>query len=290
MDWQRAGLNDNDLNWTSSFSRMRRAVLETFQEAIVSQPIDAVVAYAVSPTVLRELTQRCPNIITFLINFDDIFHWPRPGSYTKNFYPVDCTSAVDLILTSNPDIVPRYLLYGGLAMFSPGAADPEIFRPFDAPFIYDVSFVGHAFAWRRWFIQHLRKEGVHVTTFGSGWENGPLPWSDLPRVFSQSRINLGFSATGQSLLIRQIKTRDFEVPMSGGLYLTLNNPYIHRVYDVGKEILVFDDPADCARKIRWLLAHPDEADKIRRAGHARARRDHTYEARFERAFSLAGLL
>ena len=50
------------------------------------------------------------------------------------------------------------------------------------------------------------------------------------------------------------------------------------------------DLADCAHKIRTLLAHPVKARRIREAGRARALRDHTWERRFEDAFSTVGLL
>jgi spore maturation protein CgeB len=43
-------------------------------------------------------------------------------------------------------------------------------------------------------------------------------------------------------------------------------------------------------KIRHLLANPGEADAIRQAGYRRARRDHTWEMRFERLFTLMNLI
>jgi len=43
-------------------------------------------------------------------------------------------------------------------------------------------------------------------------------------------------------------------------------------------------------KIRHLLANPDEAEAIRRAGFRRAREEHTWEMRFERVFTLMNLI
>jgi spore maturation protein CgeB len=43
-------------------------------------------------------------------------------------------------------------------------------------------------------------------------------------------------------------------------------------------------------KIRPLLSHPEEAERIRKAGFERARSEHTWEMRFEKVFKLLGVL
>jgi spore maturation protein CgeB len=87
-----------------------------------------------------------------------------------------------------------------------------------------------------------------------------------------------------------LKGRDFEVPTSGGLYLTQDNPELSLVFDVGKEILTYKDEEECARIIREILADPQRADEIREAGRARSLRDHTYLARWTSPLTIAGLL
>ncbi|MDG6026554.1 MAG: glycosyltransferase family 1 protein [Candidatus Brocadia sp.] len=62
------------------------------------------------------------------------------------------------------------------------------------------------------------------------------------------------------------------------------------VYEVGKEIVPYKNKVDCAKKIKWLLASPKEATKIREAGRKRTLRDHTREKRFEEVFRLAGIM
>jgi len=101
---------------------------------------------------------------------------------------------------------------------------------------------------------------------------------------------LGFAGVGYSKKLMCLKGRDFEVPMSGGLYLTQDNPELSLVYNVGKEILTYRDEEDCAKKIKRILANPEEADKIRQVGRERAMRDHTWEKRFEKVFNIAGLI
>ena len=177
---------------------------------------------------------------------------------------------------------------GGLAMFWPEAAHPDIHKPYDIPFEFDVSFIGGKYGWRPRFIARLCKTGIKVACFGNGWKNGPLSDEEMVKLYSRSRINLGFGGVGYSKTLTCIKARDFEVPMSGGLYLTQDNPELSLVYEVGKEIMTYSNEKDCAQKVKWLLAHPDEADNIRNAGRIRALRDHTWKKRFASAFKTIG--
>lgn len=78
--------------------------------------------------------------------------------------------------------------------------------------------------------------------------------------------------------------------MSGGRYLTQDNPELSLVYEVGKEILAQENEKDCAEKIKWLLANPEQAAKIREAGRKRALKDYTWEKRFEKVFRLSGIM
>jgi spore maturation protein CgeB len=132
--------------------------------------------------------------------------------------------------------------------------------------------------------------GVDVACFGAGWENGPLSDEEMVKLYSQTRINLGFAGVGHSKKLMCLKGRDFEVPMSGGLYLTQNNPELALVYDIGKEIVTYNDEQDCVRKIKWLLNHPNEIAKIQKAGRKRAMQDHSWEKRFDQLFNIAGIL
>jgi len=161
-------------------------------------------------------------------------------------------------------------------MFWPEGTNPDVYKPDDLPFEYDVSFVGQKYGWRPRFIKKLRRYGINVTTFGTGWENGPLSVEEMIKLYSKSRINLGFSEVRFSRKLMCLKGRDFEVPMSGGLYLTQDNPELSLVYEVGKEIVTYKDGKDYAEKIKWLLADHKKADSIRKAAREKALKEHTW--------------
>ena len=112
---------------------------------------------------------------------------------------------------------------------------------------------------------------------------GPLSLTEMVRMYSRSRISLGFLSLepGGRKPIRQ---REFEAPMSGAFYLTEYLPELEHYYKIGKEIVCYQDKKDLVEKIRYYLDHPEEAERIRQAGYERALGEHTWEHRFQKLF------
>jgi spore maturation protein CgeB len=123
--------------------------------------------------------------------------------------------------------------------------------------------------------------------------NDPLPDDDLVKMYSRSKINLGFSTCGDTHRgndrILQVRLRDFEVPMSGGFYMVEAFRELAEFFDLQREIVGYQTREDLLANIRHYLAHDDERETIRAAGHARALRDHTWQQRFQTAFAALGL-
>lgn len=188
------------------------------------------------------------------------------------------------------DALEKYVVEGAIPLYLPEGANPNIHRPYDEDKVYDVSFVGQCYGNRPEIIDKLREAGVRVEAFGPGWPNGPLTTEEMVRTWSRSKINLGFGGVLGHKEMYCLKGRDFEVPMSGGLYLTEHHAELIPFYDVGREIVTYTSFDDLVEKIRWLLSEPDQAEMIRRAGRARALREHTWEMRFDRVFRMLGAL
>lgn len=292
FEWCSLGFDNKSANWLNLQDSMNRAMLEAFYKANSENPIDIVVGYVSGYTTDPKTLQKMGEAGAVIFNFcwDDKLGFRGKMVGGRWTGPAALASVVDLNLTNAPESCIKYFAEGGLAMFWPEAAHPDIHKPYDLPFEYDVSFVGGKYGWRPKFIARLQKMGVNIACFGNGWENGPLSDEEMVKLYSRSRINLGFAGVGHSKNLMCLKGRDFEAPMSGGLYLTQDNPKLSLVYDVGKEIMTYKDEKDCAEKIKWLLINPDEAEKIRKAGRNRALRDHAWEKRFGDAFGMAGII
>jgi hypothetical protein len=292
FEWRGRGWNDQAPDWLARRDGMNRDLIDVFDAANRECPVDAFVGYLsghnTSPDTLRAVAAGGAAIFNFCWDDKLAFSGPRLGGRHRS--PAAIASVVDLNLTNAPASRVKYAVHDGLATFFPEAAHPALHRPHDASFEFDVSFVGARYGLRPRFMRDLERLGVRVECFGRGWPNGPLSDDEVVRLYSRSRINLGFSTVGYSRSLMVLKGRDFEVPMSGGLYLTEHNPELDLVFDVGTEIITYRDVHECARQVRRLLADPALAHQVRLAGRARSLRDHSYETRWACVFELARLL
>jgi len=242
----------------------------------------------VTPATMRELSTLGAPIVNLSLNDKEAFTGRvRAGLATG---VRDICRSFDLCWTSTRDALEKYCVEGATPLYLPEGANPEVHRPFDVEKTIDVSFVGQCYGNRPAVIAALRDAGMRVEAFGPGWPSGPLPTEEMVRTYSRSRVNLGFGGVAGHKDTFCLKGRDFEVPMSGGLYLTEAYEELERFYEVGTEIVTWSGVGDLVEKIRWLLSNPEEAEAIRQAGHRRALSGHTWEMRFETVFRLMGVL
>ncbi|MFA5976144.1 MAG: glycosyltransferase [Elusimicrobiota bacterium] len=97
-------------------------------------------------------------------------------------------------------------------------------------------------------------------------------------------INLGFAhfsnTPGTHQERRQLRLRDFEIPMAGGFYLAQDCAQLRELFHPGVDIATWDSMKDLLEKIRYYLAHPAERRRLSAAGQAHVRKHHTWERRF----------
>lgn len=122
----------------------------------------------------------------------------------------------------------------------------------------------------------------------------PIQDDELISLYSKSEISLGFTEVYDNhdinRPIRQhLHLREFEAPMSGALYCTGYMDELAEMFEPDKEILTYKSPDELLGKIKYYLAHPLQAEKIRRAGRRRALAEHSYQVRFKKLFELLGL-
>jgi len=121
-----------------------------------------------------------------------------------------------------------------------------------------------------------------------GSVHGPIPDDEYIALFSRSRISLGFLVLGDThrtwRTMRQVRLREFEGPMAGAFYVTGWLDELAEHYEIGREIVCYRSHAEMVDLCRHYLAHPEERERIRRAGHERALRSHTWRHRFEKLF------
>jgi spore maturation protein CgeB len=196
----------------------------------------------------------------------------------------------DICWTSTEDALKKYCVEAAIPIYLPEGANPEIHKPYNMEKHIAVSFIGQCYGNRSEIIKRLESYGIHVDAYGYGWPNGPLSTEDMVQMYSKSRINLGFGGVIGHSDTYCLKGRDFEIPMSGGLYVTEYHPELEKVYDLDSEIVTYFGFDDLVEKIRFLLSNPEKADEIRKKGFECARREHSWEVRFQKIFDILGLL
>lgn len=213
-----------------------------------------------------------------------------------------------------------YERLGARPIYMQEAANPTVYRPYPGePLRYDLSFVGMRYGDRPDLIQHLVDCGLTVHVFGPGWKEAsrqarkpwtpwqrrrrpatsglitgpPLSDEDMVRLYSQTRVSLGFSSCGETHRdgerILQVRLRDFEAPASGAFYLVEYSDELAEFFEPDREMVFYRTARELADKARYYLDHDDERERIRRAGHRRAISEHTWQKRFARVFRETGL-
>lgn len=243
------------------------------------------------PTGIESLGKKTKTLAWF---GDD--HW-RFESYSSRY-----ARAFHTIVTTDPFAVSKYRKCGCkqilLSQWAAITYDPT--EPPAYKYRFDVSFIGGANPFRRWFLSELIKRGVQVATFGNGWESGPLSDIAMYETFRASRINLNlgnsrcydarflmatprgfFSSMRSPKHATQIKARNFEIPYHGGFQLTDYVPGLERYYTLGDEVACFTSLDEAVLLIGHYLDNEDEREHIRVCGQIRARNEHTYRHRLE---------
>ena len=116
-----------------------------------------------------------------------------------------------------------------------------------------------------------------------------LPFRQVNEVWNRSKVS--YTPMGASIdpKILQIKSRTFEMGLSGTLMLCQLSPNLERYYEPGKEFVAFEDLDDCAEKAKYYLRRERERAEIAAAYHRRTRGEHLWQHRFEKLFGQIGL-
>ncbi len=272
--------------------RMNSALIEQAAQWIKQDGTDVIFTYLsgelVTPDTVHALKTFGVPMVNLALNDKEHFVGKIRGG--RSMGSRDICRYFDICWTSTEDALKKYCVEGAIPLYMPEGANPEIHRPYGLEKTIDVSFIGQCYGNRPEIVNRLKADGIHVEAYGYGWPNGPLSTEDMVYMYSKSKINLGFGSVIGHTDTYCLKGRDFEIPMSGGLYITEYHPELEKFYNVGSEIVTYKSVNELVDKIRFLLSNPEEANNIRKRGFERARREHSWEMRFEKIFDLIGLI
>lgn len=224
------------------------------------------------------------------ISLDDrlVFVDKTPKNEKYNYGISGLIQLTDLFLVSNPEVVNWYHTERSNALYFPMASSLKFFKPLTTQKKFDVGFIGNCYGYRSELINYLIRNGISVQAYGNGWNNGYLDSSKANSFFNECKVVLGIGTVGHCRNFFTQKLRDFDVPLSGSVYVTNNNIDLIDLYPNGGIVLA-DTKHDFLRKIKCLLSDSNMRAVISRKAYTTAKNSHTYNIRFIKLFEELGI-
>ena len=98
-------------------------------------------------------------------------------------------------------------------------------------------------------------------------------WSEMPKVFRMSKINLNFTIPN---IKSGIPLRIWDVLGCGGFLLTNYQAEIPYYFKEGEDLVCFDGLEDLCEKVGYYLEHEEERKRIAWNGYRKVREKHSY--------------
>lgn len=114
----------------------------------------------------------------------------------------------------------------------------------------------------------------------SCYQGGPTTAEEMMKIIRLSKITLNIHVVDQ-VYSEGTNVRTFETTAAGGFLLVNKRKCLYQLFDVGREIEVFDSDEELVEKAKFYLKNDSAREKVALAGWRRASKDHTYLKRFQ---------
>jgi spore maturation protein CgeB len=245
----------------------------------------------IDTSALRHLSRRfC--IVAW--NSDDDWQWESCTSHSAGDFTY--------VVTTYPQVFAKYKSsYPNLVLSQWGCYSE--YSNFDCQKDIDFSFAGAVYGSRNPACRYLRKaaglrcfgRGAQLANLGLPYFRGAfrLPWlSGFPfdfkainEIWNRSRVSFTPMAGGPSGNVLSIKSRTFDMGLSGTLMLCENSPHLEDYYEPGKEFVPFESLEDCVAKACFYLRNESARRQIAERYRDRTLSEHLWEHRFGRLFA-----
>lgn len=108
-------------------------------------------------------------------------------------------------------------------------------------------------------------------------------WSQTPKVFRASKINLNFTIPN---IKSGIPLRIWDVLGSGGFLMTNYQAELPLYFEEGKDLVCFDGERDLVEKALYYLEHEEERRQIAVNGYQKVKQYHSYRGRLVKMMEL----
>ncbi len=229
-------------------------------------------------------------------NSDDDWQWSITRQIANHFTYMITT--YPSVFEQNRGAFPNLLLSQWACMGpAPAAVDKDI----------DFSFAGAVYKTRNEECRALRRRaglrcfgrGARLVNLGLPYFRGAfrfdvlcgaaIDFSEINAIWNRTRVSYTPLRGGPDGEVLSLKSRIFDMGLSGTLMLCERAPDLERYYESGAECVVFEGLEDCADKARYYLAHEAERARIAARYAERTGREHLWTHRFQAIFKQIGL-
>ena len=118
----------------------------------------------------------------------------------------------------------------------------------------------------------------------------PVDLNQLGNIYREYALVLAFTEANSTGVLKNpvpiVNLRNFEIPMSGGLEITLYNKELATYFEPDKEIILCESVDDLIEKVQFYLKDEqyETRMKMKNAARARATSEHTWYNRFQHIF------
>jgi spore maturation protein CgeB len=172
--------------------KITKTLLGQVKQAHSAKPIDLFLSYFYDACVLPEAIDEIRAMGVRTVN------WYCNGSYQLHLVS-EISPHYDWCLVPEKFRLKDYVAMGAHPIYCQEAANPNIYKPYDLPVEFDVTFVGQAYGDRPAYIRYLAEQGINLHVWGCGWQNfrsnaGKPDWTaPLRRALHIARLSI----TGQ---------------------------------------------------------------------------------------------
>jgi spore maturation protein CgeB len=153
----------------------------------------------------------------------------------------------------------------------PNSYPDDLMYPMNIEKTVDIGFCGNVLN-RGHVIDSLDKYGIKKDIFVIG--------GDMVTAINSYKIHLNCNISND------INYRTFETCGCGTMLLTNYTPGLEKLFDIGKEIVVYTSIEDLDNKVKYYLENEDERNLIAESGYQRVKRDHTYSERAKKLIEI----
>ncbi|KPA11434.1 Methyltransferase type 11 domain protein [Candidatus Magnetomorum sp. HK-1] len=201
-------------------------------------------------------------------------------------------NGLDIVFCSVPYWVNQLRNAGITSYYHPNFYEADLFSSMKETQIrrYPVSFIGNMNTMSdiyRLFFENV-SEKIPIELWGDSIISLPHTSAIRKKHHGEVSKNEQISILYQSQITinphidDNFNNRLFEATGCGALLITEHKDYLHQLFEIGKEIVVYRNIEECTDLIKYYLNHPDETQKIAKAGQKRTLKDHTYDIRMKK--------